>query len=125
MFQSLGLKTPIILDNGSGYCKCGFASQRLPSVEFPAYVGRPKYNQTMSRIPREAYVGEVAQTMRGVLKLHYPIEHGIVTNWDDMEKVSPLIFNTNGCFHGCDLFRFGITHWWTVCASTQPSIRCS
>ena len=44
-------------------------------------------------------MGEVAQTMRGVLKLHYPIEHGIVTNWDDMEKVSPLIFNTNGCFY--------------------------
>merc|ERR1712100_294322 len=28
-----------------------------------------------------------AQVKRGVLKLAYPIEHGIVTNWDDMEKV--------------------------------------
>jgi actin, other eukaryote len=25
--------------------------------------------------------------MRGVLKLRYPIEHGIVTNWDDMEEI--------------------------------------
>jgi len=24
---------------------------------------------------------------RGVLKLSYPIEHGIITNWDDMEKI--------------------------------------
>merc|ERR1712208_22423 len=25
--------------------------------------------------------------MRGILTLKYPIEHGIVTNWDDMEKI--------------------------------------
>ena len=25
--------------------------------------------------------------MLGVLTLKYPIEHGIVTNWDDMEKI--------------------------------------
>jgi actin-related protein len=25
--------------------------------------------------------------MRGVMKLNYPIDHGIVTNWDDMEKI--------------------------------------
>ena len=28
-----------------------------------------------------------AQSKRGVLTLKYPIEHGIVTNWDDMEKI--------------------------------------
>jgi len=27
------------------------------------------------------------QSKRGVLTLKYPIEHGIVTNWDDMEKI--------------------------------------
>ena len=25
--------------------------------------------------------------MQGILTLKYPIEHGIVTNWDDMEKI--------------------------------------
>jgi actin beta/gamma 1 len=28
-----------------------------------------------------------AQAKRGILTLKYPIEHGIVTNWDDMEKI--------------------------------------
>jgi len=36
---------------------------------------------------RDCYVGDEAQAKRGVCKLKYPIEHGIVTNWDDMEKI--------------------------------------
>ena len=36
---------------------------------------------------KEVYVGDEAQTKRGILQLKYPIEHGIVTNWDDMEKI--------------------------------------
>lgn len=36
---------------------------------------------------KEAYVGEEAQSKKGVLKLNYPIEHGIVNNWDDMTKI--------------------------------------
>merc|ERR1719454_1628940 len=36
---------------------------------------------------KESYIGDEAQAKRGVLKLKYPIAHGIVTNWDDMEKI--------------------------------------
>ncbi len=32
-------------------------------------------------------MGDEAQSKRGILTLRYPIEHGIVTNWDDMEKI--------------------------------------
>jgi actin len=28
-----------------------------------------------------------AQAKRGILTLKYPIDHGVITNWDDMEKI--------------------------------------
>jgi actin-related protein len=36
---------------------------------------------------KDYYVGNEAQSKRGVLKLEYPMKDGVVTNWDDMEKI--------------------------------------
>ena len=32
-------------------------------------------------------MGDEAQSIRGVLTLRFPVKHGIVTNWFDMEKI--------------------------------------
>jgi actin-related protein len=36
---------------------------------------------------KDCFVGDEAQSKPRMLTLKYPIEHGIVTNWDDMEKI--------------------------------------
>ena len=41
---------------------------------------------------KEFFVGADAEAKRGVLKLNYPIEHGVVNNWDDMEKIWGHVF---------------------------------
>uniref|UniRef100_A0A5K3EXQ5 Actin n=1 Tax=Mesocestoides corti TaxID=53468 RepID=A0A5K3EXQ5_MESCO len=55
----------VVIDVGSGLCKAGFAGE-----------DRPEY-----------FVGDEAQQMRGVLTLQYPVENGVIKNWDDIEKI--------------------------------------
>jgi len=84
----------LVVDNGSGMCKAGFAGDEAPRAVFPSIVGRPKMRTVMVGMDtQDHYIGDDAQGRRGVLTLKYPIEHGIVTNWDDMEKI------WNHCFY--------------------------
>ncbi|XP_063688398.1 actin-like [Bolinopsis microptera] len=66
--------------------KAGFAGDDAPRSVFPSIVGRPGMAQ------KDFYVGHEAQSRRDILSLKYPIENGIVTNWDDMEKIWHYIF---------------------------------
>jgi actin-related protein len=84
----------IVIDNGSGVLKAGLSGDNTPTVKFPALVGRPRTDKQMVGVESKAeYIGDEAQKMRGVLKLNYPIESGIVKDWDDMEKVWEYCFN--------------------------------
>uniref|UniRef100_A0A0K0CVI4 Actin n=1 Tax=Angiostrongylus cantonensis TaxID=6313 RepID=A0A0K0CVI4_ANGCA len=85
--------TALVIDNGSGVCKAGFAGDDAPKAVFPSIVGHPpREGTTTSMNERDSYVGTEAQSKTTVLTLEHPIQRGIVKNWEDMEKVWQHVF---------------------------------
>lgn len=84
---------PIVLDNGSGTIRAGFAGEDLPKCYFPSFVGRPKHLRVLAgALEGDVFIGQKAQELRGLLKIRYPLEHGIVTDWDDMERIWQYVY---------------------------------
>jgi len=76
------------MDLGSATIKAGFSGDSAPRAVFPAIVGRPKVKPTMvGSNTKEVFVGDEALAKRGSLKFSYPITHGIVNSWDNLEKI--------------------------------------
>jgi len=85
---------PIVIDNGSGTIRAGFAGEDVPKCYFPSYVGRPKHVRTMAgALEGDMFIGKQAEQYRGLFKINYPLEHGIVTDWDDMERIWSYVYN--------------------------------
>jgi len=89
---------PVVIDNGSGVVKAGFAGVDIPKVLFPTYVGRPKHLRVMAGAAEgEFFVGKKAEELRGLLKIRYPLEHGIVRDWNDMERIWHYAYSELRC----------------------------
>jgi len=83
----------VVIDNGSGVIKAGFAGGQVPKCRFPNYIGRPKHVRVMAgALEGDLFVGPKAEEHRGLLSIRYPMEHGIVTDWNDMERIWTYIY---------------------------------
>jgi centractin len=85
---------PVVIDNGSGQIKAGFAGAEAPKTVFGAYVGRPKHTKVMAgAVEGELFIGEKAKELRGMLKLNYPTRHGITTDWKEQQLLWQHAYN--------------------------------
>ncbi|KAH6563701.1 hypothetical protein BASA50_008039 [Batrachochytrium salamandrivorans] len=84
---------PVVIDNGSGTIKAGFAGQDLPKCFFPSIIGRPKHLKVMAgAVEGDSFIGKKAQDLRGLLRIRYPMQHGVVTDWADMERIWQYLY---------------------------------
>lgn len=51
---------PVVIDNGSGMVKAGFAGENMPKCKFPNFVGRPKHTRVMAgALEGDAFIGKI------------------------------------------------------------------
>ncbi|RSH86342.1 actin [Apiotrichum porosum] len=100
---------PLVIDNGTGYTKMGFAGNSEPSFVFPTAIATHQTasssSNTASAQTRSApasastnlaskrgiedldfFIGDEAIANSRTYQVHYPIRHGMIENWDYMER---------------------------------------
>jgi len=81
----------VVIDNGTGYTKMGFAGNSVPSFIFPTLIatnegvgGRAQSNLGADDL--NFHIGDDGMANSKTYATHYPVRHGIVDNWTHMEK---------------------------------------
>ena len=82
----------VIIDNGSSYMKCGLSGEEGPRAVIRSCVGYPKKYSGFGGIKKNFYIGEDIKSKEGLLNYNYPINHGIIENWDEMERIWGHLF---------------------------------
>ncbi|KAA8906204.1 hypothetical protein DIURU_001146 [Diutina rugosa] len=84
------MTTPI----GTGFVKIGRAGTNFPDHTFPSIVGRPilRAEERNTLVPSDVEIkdimcGDEAAKVRSLLEVSYPMENGIIKNWEDMEHL--------------------------------------
>lgn len=85
----------LVCDNGTGFVKVGYAGSNFPEHIFPSMVGRPilrAANKIGNIEVKDLMVGDEASQLRDMLEVSYPMENGMVRNWEDMCHVWDYTF---------------------------------
>ncbi|CAM9016966.1 hypothetical protein WICANDRAFT_61013 [Wickerhamomyces anomalus NRRL Y-366-8] len=86
---------PIVLDQGTGFVKIGHGGSNFPDHTFPSIVGRPilrAEERTGDIEIKDIMCGDEASAVRSALQVSYPMENGIIRNWEDMEHLWDYAF---------------------------------
>ncbi|KAI8142058.1 actin family [Fennellomyces sp. T-0311] len=86
----------LVVDNGTGFVKCGYAGSNFPEHVFPSVVGRPilRAEERVGDLQvNDIMIGEEAAQLRNILQMSYPMENGIIRNWEDMRHLWNYTFD--------------------------------
>jgi len=86
---------PVICDNGTGFVKCGYAGENFPALIFPSMIGRPlmRYEEDFKDVElKDVMVGDECAKYRSMLETSYPVENGIVKDWEGMRHLWDYTF---------------------------------
>ncbi|KDN46466.1 Actin/actin-like protein [Tilletiaria anomala UBC 951] len=88
---------PVVVDNGTGFVKVGYAGSNFPTHVFPSIVGRPilrvEERDSIDVEIKDVMVGDEAAAVRNYLQVTQPMEHGIVKDFGDMRHVWNYTFD--------------------------------
>ena len=96
------LKLPIIVDLGSGEVKAGFSGEEKPKIIFKNYFGEPKYKKVLRTFDKEnqelndQYIGDDCDKYMGLIKLRFPVKHGVFENEQDILSVFNHLYSKLG-----------------------------
>ena len=96
------LKLPIIVDIGSGEVKAGFSGEEKPKIIFKNYFGEPKYKKVLRTFEKEnqelndQYIGDDCDKYMGLIKLRFPVKHGVFENEQDILSVFNYLYSKLG-----------------------------
>eukprot|EP01064_Diplonema_japonicum_P015319 TRINITY_DN23039_c1_g1_i1.p1 TRINITY_DN23039_c1_g1~~TRINITY_DN23039_c1_g1_i1.p1 ORF type:complete len:432 (+),score=92.79 TRINITY_DN23039_c1_g1_i1:25-1296(+) len=82
----------VVMDNGTGYTKIGYAGCAKPNFIFPTTVAEPPPKTNRDTLDDlDFYIGkeavDIVNYTGGKYHQYNPVKHGIVENWDQMEKL--------------------------------------
>lgn len=86
---------PVVIDLGTGFLKVGLSNSTTPDFLLPNTVGRPilRSDESFSKQKiKDIMICDETTPVRQYLDLTLPVEHGVVTNWDDETLVLDYIF---------------------------------
>lgn len=90
----LELTKAVVVDLGTGYCKCGFAGLPKPTHRISTTVGKPYMETAKTGDNRkETFVGHELINPEVRLKLINPLRHGIIVDWDTVQDIWEYLFH--------------------------------
>ena len=94
--KSLYSKAPIIVDIGTSTIKAGLSGQEKPTLVFPNYFGEMKYSKSIGSWEednKKYIIGNDCNKYLGVIKLKYPLSHGIFNDDKDIASIFEYIYS--------------------------------